>query len=569
MPNYRINNLNNFMFRILLICCVVLLAQLHSLSHAQTAYLRSNQIFVGDIAELTIEYDDKIPSLYELDMSVLEADFEVLDINSGIARIYESDKAFYRMRWEIEILPRRTGNLRIPALQVGDNYTPVLKLEVAPQSAELSSTSNVYVELQAEPENPYVKQQIQIVIRVIHNTPLFDGELLDPEVENADTYRVGADSIYSIFLNGNEFQVLERKLSIIARSPGKIRIPPASFRGLIKSDGSTSATGLLTQSRRINRNSEAVHLQVRTPPSGFSGNNWLPAKQLDLEQHWGEIIGELHVGDSVGLTLSIEAKGLAAEALPAGLLFIDSDKIKIYADQETRSNRFDDRELIGRLDQRFAVIVRQPGVIEIPKTLLKWWDIEQEAEKVAILEGRKWTVSRSSIVQRDGDNTEISQAWIRSQSKGFNIAAMRKNWHWWTLTVVALVIICLLFCVRRLRNRIHEKLEVILISHSNRKMLKQACVSNDPSSTCRELIKWGRVRWPDDNVTGLLQLKTRAKSSELAEELSMLDAALYADHGFDWQGGRLWQLIAAEHRLLSYRPSAHESSLPDLYPQRA
>lgn len=557
------------MFRILLICCVVLLAQLYSLSHAQTAYLRSNQIFAGDIAELIIEFDNKIPSLYALDTSALEPDFEVLDINSSISRMFEPDKAFYRMQWKIEILPRRTGNLRIPALRVGDIYTPVLMLEVAPQSAELSSTSNVYVELQARPENPYVNQQIQIVIRVIHNIPLFDGKLLDPEVENLDTYRAGAESIYSIFRNGNEFQVLERELSITTRSPGEIRIPPAIYRGLIKSDGSTSATGLMTKSRRINRNSEAVHLQVRTPPPGFSGNNWLPARQLELEQHWDEIIGELHVGDSLGLTLSIEAKGLAAEALPAGLLSIDSDRVKIYADQETRSNRFDDRELIGQLDQHFAVIVTQPGVIEIPTTLLKWWDIEQDAEKVAILEGRKWIVSRSSIVQRDGDNAEISQAWNRSQSRGFSIAAMRKNWQWWTLTVVALVIICLLFCAKLLSNRIREKMEVILVNHCNRKMLKQVCVSNDPARARRELIKWGRVRWPDDNVTGLFQLETRAKSSELAEELSMLDAALYADHGLDWQGGRLWQLIAAEHQLLSYRPSAHENSLPDLYPQRA
>ncbi len=542
---------------------------MHSVSHAQTAYLQSNQIFAGDIAELIIEFDNKIPSLYALDMSVLEADFEVLDIRSSVSRMFDSNKAFHRMQWKIEILPRRTGNLRIPPLQVGAIYTPALTLEVVPQSAELKSNSNVYVELQAQPENPYVGQQIQLVIRVIHNIPLFDGDLLDPEVENADTYRAGPDSIYSIFRSGNEFQVLERNLSIVARSPGEIRIPPAIYRGLIKSGGNTSSTGSKTQSRRINRNSEALHLQVRNPPAAFSGNNWLPARQLELDQHWDEIIDELHVGDSLGLTLSIETKGLAAEALPAGLLTIDSDKVKIYADQETRSNRFDDRVLVGRLDQRFAVIVTKPGEIEIPATLLKWWDIEQDVEKVAILEGRKWTVPESSIVKGNSDNAETSLALNRSQSKGFSITAMRNNWQWWTMAGVTLVILCLLICVKPLRNRLHEKMEVILVSRRNRKMLRQACASNDAAGVRRELIKWGRARWPDDNVTGLHQLKVRAKSGELAEELSRLDVALYADHGSDWQGWSLWQLIAAEHRHLSMRPSAHQNSLPDLYPQRA
>ncbi len=557
------------MFRILLISCVILLTQVHSLGHARSAYLRSNQIYAGDIAELIIEFDNKIPSLYALDTSVLEQDFEVLDKHSSISRVLDPNKPSHRMQWNIQILPRRTGSLRIPSLQVGDIYTPVLTLEVVPQPPELSSASNVYVELEAQPENPYVGQQIQIVIRVIHNIPLFDDDLLDPEVENADTYRTGPESIYSIFRNGNEFQVLERNLSIIARSPGEIRIPPAIYRGLIQSDGNTTATDSMTQSRRINRSSEALHLQVRTPPPGFSSNNWLPAKQLELNQHWDEIIDELNVGDSLGFTLSIEAKGLAAEALPTGLLSIDSDKVKIYADQETRSNRFDNRELVGRLDQRFAVIVTQPGEIEIPATLLKWWNIEQDVEKVAILEGRKWTVSEPGAGKDLKHDAEIPLAWNRSQSKVFGISAIHNNWQWWAMTGMTLVIICLLVCVKPLRNYLREKMEVILFSRRNRKMLKQACASNDAARTRHELIKWGRARWPGDNITGLHQLETRAKSSELVEQLSMLDATLYSAHGADWQGRRLWQLIAAEHRHLSKRPSAHENSLPDLYPQRA
>jgi len=557
------------MFRILLISCVVMLTQVHSLGHARSAYLRSNQIYAGDIAELIIEFDNKIPALYALDTTVLEKDFEVLNKNSSVSRVSDLNKALHRMQWNIEILPRRIGSLRIPSLRVGDIDTPVLTLEVVPQTPELSSTSNVYVELEAQPENPYVGQQIQIVIRVIHNIPLFDDNLLDPEFENADTYRTAPESIYSIFRDGNEFQVQERSLSIIVRSPGEIRIPPAVYRGLIKSDGSTSATGSMTQSRRISRSSEDLHLQVRIPPRGFSGNNWLPAKHLEINQHWDEIIDELHVGDSLGFTLSIEAKGLAAKALPAGLLSIDSDKVEIYADQETRSNRFDDRELVGRLDQRFAVIVTQPGEIEIPATPLKWWDIEQDVEKVAILEGRKWTVPEPGTGKDRNHDAEIPLAWNRPQSKGFGISAIHNNWQWWAMTGVTLVIICLLICVKPLRNYLRQKMEVILFSRRNRKMLKQACISNDAAGTRHELIKWGRAHWPGDNITGLHQLETRAKSSELVEQLSMLSATLYSDHGADWQGRRLWQLIAAEHRYLSKRPSAHENALPDLYPQRA
>ena len=183
------------MLRTFFLFCVALFIQLQSLSHAQTAYLRSSQVFTGDIAELIIEHNNRIPSLYALDTSVLEADFEVLDIKSSVSRMFESNKAFHRMRWQIEILPRSTGKLRIPPLQIGDVFTPVLMLEVIPQSAELRSANHVQVELQAEPETPYVGQQTQIVIRVIHNIPLFDGDLIDPTIDNADTYSHGTNFV--------------------------------------------------------------------------------------------------------------------------------------------------------------------------------------------------------------------------------------------------------------------------------------------------------------------------------------------------------------------------------------
>jgi hypothetical protein len=263
-------------FRISFLFCVTLLIQLQSLCHAQTAYLRSNQIFSGDIAELMIEYDNQIPSLYALDTSALEADFKVLDIKSSVSRMFESNEAFHRMRWQIEILPRRPGNLKIPPMQVGQILTPTLMLEVVPQSPELNSANNVQVELQAEPERPYVGQQTQIVIRVIHNIPLFDGNLTEPAIDNADTYSHGLESRYSILRDGREFQVLERNLSIVARSSGAIRISPANYRGLIKSLADASATGSTATTRRINRASEALFLEVRKPPPEFSGSTWLP-----------------------------------------------------------------------------------------------------------------------------------------------------------------------------------------------------------------------------------------------------------------------------------------------------
>jgi hypothetical protein len=132
-----------------------------------------------------------------------------------------------------------------------------------------------------------------------------------------------------------------------------------------------------------------------------------------------------------------------------------------------------------------------------------------------------------------------------------------------------LLILGLLMCNKSVRTRLSALITTRLANRRNRQLLKQACIANNPVLACRELITWGRARWPCDNINGLYQIRIRTSSSELAGELSRLDNALYADHGETWQGRALWRLVAAEHRKLAFETDTREDSLPDLYPQRS
>ncbi|MDH3634780.1 MAG: hypothetical protein OES20_08750 [Gammaproteobacteria bacterium] len=557
------------MLRLILVIAVFSITQFPVVSHAQTAHLQSNRIFVDDIAELIIEFDNKIPSLYALDTSVLEADFEVLDVKPSISRIFESDEAFHRMRWRIDILPLRTGILEVPSLQVGESLTPALGLEVIPQSPEFNSAANVRVELEAEPENPYVGQQVKITIRVIHNVPLFEGSLVEPDVGSSDTYRPGLESRYTIFQNDTELGVLERNLSIIILEPGETRIPPASYRGRIRTgtDLATTETGAL--SRRINRASAARYLEVRRPPAEFSGRHWLPARQLTLGLQWDQVNDNLSVGDSLGLTLSIEAHGLAAEMLPPNLLSMDTDSFKIYNDQETRSNRFDGQELIGRLEQRFVIIVTEPGEIHFPALVLKWWDVDRESEQVATIDGRNWIVSGPATGQANHGVNTVSPGLDDRLARGLVFASIPGGWPWYAGIGTSLLIIGLLVYIKPVRHYLLGQVKYNLDRLRNRSALKQACRTNNPTLTRRALIKWGRARWPLDNINGLHQIESRINSTGLARELRQLSTALYSDRSPGWQGRQLWQLLTDEERNLPGVRQARERSLPALYPRRS
>ena len=54
---------------------------------ATNAYLQPPGIYAGDVTELVIEYDARVPALYELDTAALEAEFDLLATQSRVIRL--------------------------------------------------------------------------------------------------------------------------------------------------------------------------------------------------------------------------------------------------------------------------------------------------------------------------------------------------------------------------------------------------------------------------------------------------------------------------------------------------
>ena len=198
---------------------------------AATAYLKPAAIFAGDIAELVIEYDSMMASLYALDSEPLSADFEILDIKSRVFRIDQHDARRHRMQWRLQLLPRRNGNLLVPSIRIGDQSTAPLSLEVKPVPDDVRSSQQIFVELDSTPGSPYVGQQTLLRLRLFHNTPLRIDGLAEPRLPNAASYRDLEEKVYFVNRGGSEFRVLERRMLIFPRQAGELELPPAVLRG--------------------------------------------------------------------------------------------------------------------------------------------------------------------------------------------------------------------------------------------------------------------------------------------------------------------------------------------------
>ncbi|MCP4331782.1 MAG: VWA domain-containing protein [Gammaproteobacteria bacterium] len=538
---------------------------LFSLAHAQTTSLRQNRIFEGDIAELTIEHDADIPSLYAIDSSDLDADFLVLDVRPRISQHVTENKAFHRMQWKIQMVPRHGGSIRIPSLAFGSHHSEALLLRVDQTPASIRAHENVLIEVEIYPEDPYPGQQTRVTTRLFHNLPLRDGRLAEPKSEQATVYRSGRDSRYSLLRAGESFDVLERSILLTPDSSGQLLVAGASFRGMI-----TSATELAE--RYIYRQGENLQLVVREKPPGFDNRPWLPARQLELALQWDQPPDNLQAGDSLGFTLSMEATGLPAEALPADLLVTDSSQYKIYADEAARStrvvNHFDGEQLVGRLQQRFVIFPQRSGEIVIPAITLAWWDVEQAVERAASIESRVVQVGASGTLLDNSSVINAVEPQVGASTHDLPLFANR-HWSWLTTLVVVLFLAVAYAGSAKLRARTGAKIALGCSRRSYRQKLRRACHANDASATRHALIEWSRLHWNDIQISGLHHIESRVGSPELAGELARLDAAMFAERDVVWRGERLWELLGKDRSARSGQALGERDLLPGPYPHRA
>lgn len=542
-------------FRRYLCCCILLLISGQSTCHAVATYLQPETVYLGDISELVIEYENTIPSLYALDTSVLESDFEVVDKKSRIIRLTDSDQVIHRMQWRLQLLPRRSGKLSVPKLYFGDSSTQPLTLEVKPVPPSLQSSQQVFVEMVADSLNPYVGQQIQIDMRLHHNTPLSDGRLLEAEISGALIHRQIEERSYRVTRNGQNFQVRDRGIALFPESAGVLRLSPANFRGTIQSSTEATQTGIALAPRKVFRHSNPLTLQVRSPPAEFSGRFWLPATHLEISQAWADPDSALTTGDSLSGTLTIITHGLPAESLPLDLMVRESENYRVYADQAELSNHFDGRQMVGRLDQRFAVIASRAGKIALPAITLQWWDVANDVEKQARLEGKIISVAtaKAEAAQTRGDSGITGR-----------LLTMTGIDAWPPL--LFMLAIAVIVAIRLLYPRIVDMLEPPIRRWRLNRRVKLSCLSNDTINARRALLDWGRAHCNGHGISGLFQIDQQIACGELSMQLRRLDEALYARPETEWDGRALWRQVDALNRRGRLKKQTTGDALPGLYP---
>lgn len=550
-------------YLLLLLCC---LPWWVSAAEVQ-ATLDRNKVELGETVTLNLRVAGG-GALSAPDLSVLSSDFAVLGTSNNTSLSIINGQRSAELTFGVALRPKHVGHLIIPALNFAGGTTAPLSLEVTAPDSQAAAAGNkdVFVDASAEPQRAYVGEQMTYVVRLYFATSLSSGGMDEPQANRAELSKLGDDLNYQAERGGRRFNVIERRYALIPQHAGHIEIAPVSFQGeLIDMADPNSFFG---STRPVSAVSPAVSIDVRPVPDSAGKTAWLPARELQLNMEGGPAQSDMRVGQSINLTMNLQATGLPYEALPA-LSLPALDGATVYPDKPVTGTHVSGPWLVGRRQQSFAVVPNQPGELTIPETTLTWWNVQTDKAEVARIPARHYTVLPAVGAASAPANTAAATKPADEPAAAAPAAQHAVPWRWIALGSVGLWLVSVLGWLGWRRRKPVLKAAVAsaaapTTSREWRAAFLLAARGDDAAAQGHTLLAWARVERP--GLANLSALAAALSPASQREAIDALQRRLYAGGVEDALGERLATAFRDGFQWHASGGQAGSSVLPPLYP---
>lgn len=499
-----------------LLCSALALAEL-------SATVDRREIAMGETLRLTL-LGDAGEQPAEIDLTPLSRDWEILSRSSATNARYINGQNQVTRTLEMELAPLREGTLSIPPLTHGGRTTTPQSIRVNPEPAVAPGDALVLFEASIDQSSVYVQAETILTVTLQQAINLDGGEISAFDVADAVVEDLERRS-FQRRVGNRTWLVTELRYAIYPQKSGQLTIPAIGFTAREVQPGRSLLGARL--GRRLRLASEPIELEVKPVPASFSGEVWLPARELTLTENWSIDPESLNIGDSTTRTLTLVARGLQGSQLPPlssvqGSLNIP--ELRFYPDQESIDQTELSDGLQGQRIQSEALVARSGGSWQLPEIRVPWWNTETDSLQYAILPARNVSVATPAPLDAASPNqptTELSGA-----------PATLPVWAWilsgsgW---LAALLLAGMMWMSRRDRSAAAAG---DIAPRRDASSLRQALVEirrcaeqNDPASLRRAILSWARLHH-GRHFASFGDLTT-ASSESLAERLMMLDRCLY------------------------------------------
>lgn len=357
-------------------------------SHAEIkATVDRTSIFLGESLTLSIVSDQNTNG--QPDFTILDAVFHVGQTGRSSSTKIINGEVSTETSWQVLLVPKSLGSHIIPPLEVDGERTQSIKIEVKKPDPNAKASGDIFIEIETNKDSAFVQEEILLTARLLYAINLKNGSLSEPSADGVIVQQINKGANYTTQRNGKTYQVLERKYAIFAENSGTLTLNPLIFEGEV-TDNSRQSFSMFQRGRPVRQVSPMLELEIKQIPQSFVNQDWIPAKQINLQQSWSQN-KPYQVGEPITRTINLTATGLSETQLP-DLTIPEINGAKIYQDKTDTMTRTDGQQLIASKVIKYAVIPTTQGLLNIPEFQLEWFDTQTQTAQTASIPATTLTI---------------------------------------------------------------------------------------------------------------------------------------------------------------------------------
>jgi hypothetical protein len=518
------------------------------------------EVYPGQPFHLVLELDENAPSGLP-DFNPLSHDFQINGTAHQASYVYSNGQSKASSRWTVTLIPKQTGRLTIPSIQIGRAQSPPTSILVTtrPQafhaSTQRTPDTALFIKNKISTNKPFINQQVRYTVKIYHNTSILDASYQPPSLGDALILPLGENHQSEVIEHGRPYLIEEQNYAFFPQKSGTQLIFPPRFQALIYDD----------VPRRTAAAGTSESLEVQAIPQGFSSSTWLPAHAISLTEHYDKPSTSLDEGSTLTRTIMIKTTGLPAELIPA-FDFPKNDAFNQYPEPPTLNTTVQGDSVLGSATYKISYLLNHAGDITIPEHTLRWFNTHTLKTMHATLPAYTLHINAGSSkppVSTSKTTPQIIPTPPRTSSTLTKTTPITHALLKHASIVGVLLVFAMFYLLIRKKNQRKQAIKKRAL-----KKIKHACKKNQPKATQQTVLAWAKLTWPNASILNLDGVARLTSSTTLKTELKQLEHTLYhkPSETHAWQGGALWKAIKKPYSKKNTSKKQPPSHLPPINP---
>ncbi|MGM0524952.1 MAG: BatD family protein [Pseudomonadota bacterium] len=550
------------------------------------ATVDKNPVIANESFILTVTFNDDVSNA-AFEPQQLLSDFIVGRTSVSRQTSIRNGELSKLTRFTTVLIAEQPGDYVIPEIRINGAQSKPINMEVLAAGSDTSDRSEqiAFIETTVDSKQVFLQQPLTYIVRLYLAADLNKGNLVPPEMDNADIRQIGQDEESSEMIDGRRYKVYQRTFQITPNKSGDFSIKGAQFEGEVYAEGQRSIFSSFSNTQPVSTIGEKIQLQVKPIPNNWRGN-WLPSELVTISQSLEPDRDKIKVGEPITLTYQLTAVGVKPEQLP-DIAPDFSDSLRVYPDNEETDQFVRNGVTIAQKTTSFAIIANNPGELTLPAIEIPWFNTKQQQRDTAttdpvtlMVEGVVNSLDESEPEQpkaepaqpeKDAEQTPADPP-EEPSSPLSELAGQRAIWILVILLALSLIG-NLAFIWRRnkrkpLRIEDQKSTQTSLTGSQQWRNFQKACADNHARKADEFLRKWAQQHY-GKRLVALTDLARwtalgNQPDTDLHQQLNNLQHSLFSASKPNWTGGKaLYQ--ALRNALNESSSKKRPRSLPELY----